>query len=314
MSMDARQLLAALSTEHWLGGPELAAQFGVSRAAVSKRLHGLRDDGWPVVADSARGYRLARPLDLLDAAAVGRACPEVAVDSHLSLPSTSDHLLARDFDGPRLCLAEHQTGGRGRRGRQWATQPGANLTLSLDWRFDQPQAPLTGLSPAVAALLTRALDTPAIGIKWPNDLVVGGQGALRKLGGILIDATGEPGGPTRVVIGIGINVHMQAADIDQPWVALASLRPDVRRTALCIALVSALVEGLPQFERGGLAAFLPDYAGRDVLSGREVQIDSAGQTLAGTAGGLAPDGGLHVRLRGGGRRTLYAGDVSVRAA
>ena len=313
MSIDAKALLAKLSEDAWCSGPELAEHFGVSRAAVSKRVQALRDAAWPVVAESAHGSRRQAPVDLIDTQALQAAGPDIAIDSHLHIPSTSDHLLARPFDGPCLCVAEHQTGGRGRRGRQWTTQPGTNLTLSLDWRFEQPQAPMTGLSPAVAVLLADALALPAIRIKWPNDLVVESRGGLRKLGGILIDAAGEPGGPTRVVVGVGINVHMQAAAIDQPWVALRELADTVSRTKVAIAVARALVDGLPMFEAGGFEAFRARYAARDALADRAITIQGAGSVAAGQASGLAADGGLRVRSAGV-DQVVYAGDVSVRAA
>ena len=313
MSVDAHSLLAALSPKHWQTGPVLAEVFGVSRAAVHKRLEQLRANGWPVESAQGVGYKLSRGLDLLDSDALADAVPALSVDAQFSVASTSDHLLSSDYAGPRLCLAEQQTAGRGRRGRQWQASAGENLTLSLDWRFENPQAPMTGLSPAVAVMIVEALGVPKLKIKWPNDLVVSGPSGLRKLGGILIDAQGEAGGPMRVVIGLGLNIHMRNASIDQPWAALSEFVRGARRTDLCIALAQALLRGLPQFEQYGLPHYLPAYALRDVLADGDVTVQSAKDTTHGRAIGLAADGGLRLKV-GDAVRTVYAGDVSVRAA
>ena len=209
-------------------------------------------------------------------------------------------------------LAEQQTGGGTARAPVGVSGRGQPVPVA---GTHSRLARLGGLSlvtgVAVAEAL-RALGFAGTGLKWPNDLVVDG----RKLGGVLVEGGGEHGGPVRAIIGIGINVRMPAtfaAGIDQPWIDLAALSgtaPD--RNALAAMLLSRLLPALDQFDRDGLAPFLPRFASLDVLAGREVAIHGPRQTRHGVAGGLAEDGALRVLIDGA-WENVHAGEISVRA-
>jgi BirA family biotin operon repressor/biotin-[acetyl-CoA-carboxylase] ligase len=150
-------------------------------------------------------------------------------------------------------------------------------------------------------------------LKWPNDLIVDGK---RKLVGLLAEGGGEYAGPARAVIGIGINTHMPpsfAEQITQPWVDLDTLAgKPVDRNVVVAAVLARLLPALEEFDREGLAPFLPRYAAFDMLAGREVRVGT-GRAVAAWHRGLADDGALRVRIDGQ-ERLLHAGEVSVRAA
>ncbi len=306
-------------------GDALARRFGVTRAAVWKRVRGLREAGVAVTGSAGRGYALAQPLDLLDAAAIRAAlAPEPAaalsgLEIAWSLDSTNAELLRREApaQGVAVLLAERQTAGRGRRGRAWASPLAANLYLSLSRRYGGGLARLGGLSLAAGTAVAEALQalgTGAVRVKWPNDIVVDG----RKLGGLLVEGSGEPAGAARAVVGLGLNVRMpaaQAAAIDQPWTDLAAvLETPPPRSALAARLLDHLLPALALFDREGLAPFLPRYAALDALRGRAVAVHGGdGSTHAGIALGVAEDGALRVDVEGAERR-FHSGEVSVRAA
>jgi BirA family biotin operon repressor/biotin-[acetyl-CoA-carboxylase] ligase len=318
-----------------VSGDTLARENGETRAAVWKRIEGLREAGVAIEARAGRGYALAQPLDLLDADAIVLAMPHAAraqlagLEVAWSIDSTSSELLRREAprDGVAVLLAERQTDGRGRRGRSWASPLAANLYLSLARRFDGGLARLGGLSlvaGVAAAEALRALGLGDVRLKWPNDLVVEGdppgsnQGqALRKLGGLLVEGSGEHAGPVRAVIGLGLNVRMPAAHggaIDQPWIDLATLAPGhlPSRNTVAAALLAALLPALAQFDRDGLPAFLPRHGELDALAGRAIVLHGGDGDRTGTALGLAADGALRVRLVDGQVRAFHAGEVSVR--
>jgi BirA family transcriptional regulator, biotin operon repressor / biotin---[acetyl-CoA-carboxylase] ligase len=326
MSNEARvAAIRRLSDGRWHSGEALAQLLGVSRTAVWKRLQGLREWGLELQAVRGRGYRLAQPLELLDADAIRRGLSAQAqsqlapIELFPVLDSTNRWLLAQPDDGAaRLCLAEYQTAGRGRRGRGWCSPFGANLYLSLAWRFAElpPQFGALGLAVGVAVAETlQALGARDLGVKWPNDLLWQG----RKLAGILIEHRGEGGGPARVVVGLGLNVAMstaQARALDQPWATVtqaleAAGRVPPGRNALCAAVVDALLRALAAFAQHGFADFARRWATFDLTRDRPVRLEQEGQAITGVARGVDGDGALLLETASGLRRCL-SGDLSLR--
>lgn len=316
------KLLRMLADGRFHSGNSLGTAVGVGRAAVWKSLKGLADLGLEVQAVSGRGYRLARPIEPLDVAEIaGGLGPssrsllsglEVLAD----IDSTNSYLMAGAdrLESGHACFAEHQSGGRGRRGRQWYSPYGANILLSCLWRFGDGTARLSGLSLAVGVALIRALQDLGIGsagLKWPNDVLIGG----RKLAGILLEVVGEANGPCHVVAGIGLNFDMaqdRGAEIDQPWVALRPLCPSLTRNTVAGAVLHHLLLAFAQYEREGLAAFLEEWRGVDLLIGKELTIRSPGFEQQGIARGVDERGLLLVDTAEGPRR-LSSGEVSIRS-
>lgn len=340
-------LLQVLADGRFHSGEALAKVLGVTRAAVWKKVHALEKLGLSVFRVPGRGYRLAHPLQLLDAAAITAALPKASrarlkeITVLPTVDSTNSWLSAHPGE-PAVCLAEFQSAGRGRRGRGWVSPFGANLYLSLAWRFDEWPPGFTALGMVTAIATVRALKGLGIedvGIKWPNDLVAAG----RKLGGVLIDIQGEPPGATRAVIGVGLNVRMPEAaaeGIDQPWMDLTTLsmgskhsfergRMDAspgplaeqdaqrsgppERNALAAALIGSLMAALEEFANAGFAAFSGDWQTLDLVAGRAVALHSHEHTVTGVAAGVDEQGALLLRTAQGVKR-FVSGDVSLRVA
>ena len=329
--MHERSLLEQLG-EGPVSGDTLARRAGLTRAAIWKRIGALREAGIEVEASPGRGYALRQPVSLLDAAAIERGLPAAVRDSLAglevawSLDSTSSELLRRGppETGAWVLLAERQTGGRGRRGRAWASPLAAHVSFSVARRFGGGLARLGGLSLVAGVAVADALRTlglGAVGLKWPNDLVVPDGEGLQKLGGILVEGGGEHAGPAHAVIGIGVNVRLPAAagaGIDQPWTDLAGClgapgSAAIDRNAVAAALLARLLPALADFDRDGLSPTLGRFAAFDVLAGREVTVRDGNREHTGTARGLADDGGLRLVLPSGEARVFHAGEASVRA-
>jgi BirA family biotin operon repressor/biotin-[acetyl-CoA-carboxylase] ligase len=329
--MQPAQLLAALAPGEPLSGAALAEQTGVTRAAIWKQIEALRTRGVPIEARGAAGYRLPWPLQMLDAGQIRAALPAPlarslgALEVHWELDSTSSELQRRGIQAAdfSVLLAETQTAGRGRRGRSWLSPPGLNLYLSCLKRFEQGFAALAGLSLAIGVIVLRALEDQGIagaGLKWPNDLLaVAGPPQGGKLGGILVELSGEYQGPCAAVIGIGLNLRLTTAlreQAGQPACDLATLTggtaPDRNRVAA--ALISALVDGLRQFERDGFAGFIADYARHDLLRDQSLQLSGALGAFNGIGAGVDARGALQVRMSDGSVRLVDSADVTVRRA
>lgn len=307
-----------------VSGSALAARLGVTRAAVWKQIGRLRELGLAVSAQAGDGYRLDAPVEALDPTRILAALPrqvsarigDLAV--HWQLDSTSSELLRRVATDPRdrlACLAELQTQGRGRRGRSWRMPLGGGIALSLLKRFDSGIASLAGLSlvagiAAVQALADCGIDE--VGLKWPNDLVARDA----KLGGILVELGGDAMGPCHAVIGIGLNLRLDAqgaAAIDQPWIDLASLTGGAppSRNLVVARVLARWADALDEFADSGFAAFAQRYARHDVLRGQPVRVLRADRGEDGTARGIDERGALRVAFDDG-ERSVDSGEVSVR--
>ena len=221
--------------------------------------------------------------------------------------------------GCAVFFADRQTAGSGRRGRTWVSPPSANLYMSVSRRFTGAPAALSGLSLAVGVALAEAINTAElcgatrVGVKWPNDLVVG----QRKLGGILIELRAGVDAGTDAAIGIGINVRMPpeaGAQIDQPWCDLAQIAAElISRNALAATLLDGLLPALEQFDTSGLTGFVSRWQALDSIVGQPVRILDGPRTHEGIALGIT-DAGALLLAQGGQERAFHGGEVSLRSA
>lgn len=310
-------------------GTALANALGMSRAAVWKQVKRLEALGLDVDVKRGAGYRIQPPFDLLDAGAIRSALKPVTqarlepLDVMTQVDSTNTWLFGQDrAPAGRLaaCLAEYQSGGRGRRGRVWLTPPGRGLCLSIALTYaTQPRGlESMGLAAgAVARNVLRAHTGLDISVKWPNDLIV----ADRKLGGILVELSAEGHGACFVVIGIGINVTAVPA-LGESRAATDALRPIDLGTALvdrppprnilAASLIDAFAAMLDDYPVTGFAAHRSVFDDADYLYGRPVTVESSTGPIDGRAVGIGDDGRLRVDCNGQ-IHEIVAGDVSVRS-
>lgn len=298
-----KKILSLLADGEFHSGSSLAETLGVSRSAVWKQLHGLSELGLEPIAVSGKGYRLERPIEFLCRERIESSLdPNIlsavsSIEIHERLDSTNTHLLElakRQALSGTVCLAEFQVAGKGRRGRYWVSPFGSNIYLSVLWRFQNGPAAISGLSLAVGISVIRALaqfDISGIGLKWPNDIYWHGH----KLGGILIEVTGEAHGPCAAVIGIGLNVFLpdrQAASIDQAWTDLYRIMEgaSISRNRLTGTLLNELVPILADYEVNGLQAYLDEWRSYDCMHGLPVRLYQGDVAIAGHAGGIDDNG------------------------
>ena len=316
------ELLRLLDDQRFQSGAELGQRLGMSRAAIQQHIAALRAAQVPIVTAPRQGYRLAPGVTLLEPDRISGHLSDNAA-SYISrievLPqagSTNTVLLNKvhTMHGA-VILAEDQLAGRGRREKHWYATPYRNLMLSVGWVFEQWPAAVTALGLVAAMAVARALrrlGVKDLGIKWPNDLMWHG----RKLGGILVDLAGEAGGNCRVVIGTGVNVHLQPSDavgIDKPWVDLDRiLGSPIDRNLLAAAVVDELVLTLKKFPQRGFAADSAEWQRMHVLQGQQVEIVTEQQTLRAQVERVDADGALIVSERSGVTHRFFHGEVSVR--
>jgi BirA family biotin operon repressor/biotin-[acetyl-CoA-carboxylase] ligase len=316
-----RRLLLALADGGFHSGQALAQRLGLSRAGVWKQLDALAESGLGLERVRGRGYRLCHPVEPLEERRIREAMGD-PWDGRLSMvlldtvASTNAHMLETPGaigPAPSVCLAEGQVGGRGRRGRRWQSAYAGGIALSLGWRFPVLSGGVAGLAPAVAVTLADALESlgaDGLGLKWPNDLVCDSG----KLAGVLIELRGDPAGPCDLVIGIGLNWASPGGDLDQQVADLGAVFPGERvsRNRVIGAVLTRLCDGLVIFAEQGFAPFAAGWRERDVLAGKEVELDLGRRRETGRAMGLDEGGGLRIRDDSGTVHAWQVGEISVR--
>jgi BirA family biotin operon repressor/biotin-[acetyl-CoA-carboxylase] ligase len=319
-------LLVLLADGEVHSGEWLAAELRQTRAAVWKGVERLRALGIEVQALARRGYRLAKPVELLDA---GRIRAELSAESlahlrHLELlfevDSTNTRLLARAAPPSGMgdvCIAELQHAGRGRLGRRWIAPFGGGIAMSLGWTCSDVVRTLPALSLGVGVAVSRALvraGASGISLKWPNDIWFND----RKLGGVLIELRGEAGGPAHVVIGVGVNVSLPDGarrEVEASGVAVAAVADACRqppsRNLAAGAILDELLSMLLQYERFGFAAFRDAWTALDGLNGRPAQVNVGQISVLGIARGVDAEGALLLETQDRVQR-FVSGEASLR--
>ena len=214
-----------------------------------------------------------------------------------------------------VLVADHQTAGRGRLDRSWHAPAGGSLLLSVLFRPDPDAAQLLTMAVGVAAAEACRMVADAVSLlKWPNDLiVVGADGEVRKLGGILAESTVADGAIDVVVVGLGLNVNWPAADSGELPDDLASTAAALNH--LCGHLVDreelliALLQRLDHWCREPAVHLLSRYRTLCATIGARVSVDLGTEQVVGFAADITDSGSLLVDVAGGPRREIVVGDV-----
>lgn len=243
------------------------------------------------------------------AAALGPLASRFDVDVVAECESTNTRLLARADASPSgaVLVAERQTAGRGRMGRQWHAEPGASLTFSLLYKLPSG-AVRSGLSLAVGvgiAEALRELGVAGVALKWPNDILRDG----RKLGGVLIELTGSS-----AVIGIGLNLRLPADLSDEVRATASALDLTIDRNQLLARVLASLQGVLEAFGGGGFAALRDRWSALNAYAGAPVRVISEfAVPVEGVCMGVDVDGALLLETAVCVQR-IISGDVSLRPA
>jgi BirA family biotin operon repressor/biotin-[acetyl-CoA-carboxylase] ligase len=318
-----KQILSLLADGNFHSGTELAEALGISRSAIWKQLQGLAELGLAYSAVSGKGYRLNKPLELLVASTIKEEINKQtlvlisSVEIHDQIDSTNRYLVERSqYQAPSgsVCFAEYQTAGKGRRGRQWVSPYGCNIYLSILWRFQQGPAAISGLSLAIGVAVIRALNhhqIKDIGLKWPNDIYSQGK----KLGGILVEVSGETDGPCSAVIGLGLNLFLpdeEALGITQAWTDLTKITGQTRlnRNQLAGTLLNYLLPVIAEYEAVGIKGYLDEWRDYDCLSGKSATLFIGQQQFDGMVQGIDDNGMLLIERPDGSVQTFASGEVS----
>lgn len=306
--------------DEFTSGEVLSNKLGLSRTAVWKNVESLRHKGYKIEAIPARGYRLVEIPDrltelelapLLSTHDFGRT-----LHHEEEVGSTSDvaHRLAMEgAEHGETVIAEHQTAGRGRRGRTWISPPGRNLYLSIVLRPDLPphRAPELTFVAAVAVAETLGEAQVPARIKWPNDLELEGK----KLAGILTELYAEPDRINAVILGIGVNLNLEERDLPSELRPIATSARIVRgepvpRALFTAALLSRLEQWYDRHAEEGFEPICSRWRELTSTLDRAVRVKTGGREFEGIAQDVDDTGALLVAV-GDELERVVAGDVEL---
>ncbi|WP_261842620.1 bifunctional biotin--[acetyl-CoA-carboxylase] ligase/biotin operon repressor BirA [Aliamphritea ceti] len=318
-------ILGLLADGKFHSGQDLGKALGVSRSAVWKQMQLVQELGLEVYSVKGRGYRIPGGVDLLSAEQLIKGFSPAIADKvelqpiEFTMPSTNAAALTGlvvPGNCSRLYVAEQQTAGRGRRGRQWVSPFASNLYFSLTWQFSSGVAALEGLSLVVGVALLRGLrklGVNDVSVKWPNDLLW----RNRKLAGVLLEMVGDASGECNVVVGIGMNVNMprqEMREVEQPWVDLTEILGEApSRTRVLATLINALIPTLEEFVEKGFSGLRDEWQAANSFQDESVVLQTAQHNIQGLCRGVNDTGALLLETVNG-VEAFHGGEVSLRAS
>jgi BirA family biotin operon repressor/biotin-[acetyl-CoA-carboxylase] ligase len=302
-----------------VSGESLASHLGLSRAAVWKRINRLKAMGYVILGEPRRGYRLLGSPDKLLAEEIipGLATRRLKGPVHHfhSLPSTNDlakELGAQGAPEGTLVVAETQTRGRGRLGRQWDSPPGGGLYVSLLLRPALPPTQISQITLTAAVAVARALGRAAgitPGIKWPNDVLL----EAKKVGGILTEMETEADQIRFLVVGLGLNVNNPEfpAELQDLATSLARVTGHTfSRRNILRAWLEEFEDLYEQFLAFEFAGILAEWKAYTVTLGRAVTVRQGLREISGLALDVAPDGALLLQTGAGEIVRISSGELA----
>jgi BirA family transcriptional regulator, biotin operon repressor / biotin---[acetyl-CoA-carboxylase] ligase len=292
------------NSEREISGEVLGKELGISRVSIWKHIVSLRQAGY-IIEASPQGYRLLSSPDLL----LDCEFPELEKKLYHfhTIGSTMDaarDLIENGAGEGTIVVAESQSNGRGRLGREWfSPQGGIYFTLILKPQIAPAYAPRLNLmaSVAVAKTLRRLLGLD-VRLKWPNDVLIEG----RKVCGILAEMKAEVDALKYVTIGVGINANLSIAKYGTKVASLKELKGhEISRKEIFISIVKELLEQQPLLAKGAL---IEEWRTLSATLNREVRIETTGGTIAGRAVDIDSSGALIIKGADGSLRTAISGD------
>jgi len=309
--------------EGYVSGGEISRTLKVSRTAVWKHITALRESGYVIEAVPSRGYRLVSAPDLLSREEITARLKSSIMGRRLVClaetgSTNSDAFRLAEEGAPEgtVVMADAQSGGKGRRGRAWSSPAGVNLYCSVILRphvMPHEAAQLTFLSAvAVARSIERTTGLKAE-IKWPNDVLIG----ARKVAGLLNEMSAETDGINFVILGLGVNLNMTAAqfpsDLRHPATSLlVEMGVRVSRAGFAAIMLNELDRLYANFLSQGFGPVREEWQLRCNAHGRELVVSDAGsEVVRGMFDGIDADGALLVRRMDGRVERILSGDVKV---
>ena len=305
-----------------VSGAEMAARIGISRNAVCKAVNCLKKEGWEIESSTNKGYTL-KNTDLLEPqfiadiiAKEGRKAPKIFFESVADSTNAIARTKATEGDEEgTLVLADTQTSGRGRKGREFVSPMGSGIYMSIILRPNFSAEESLFITTAAAVAAARAIEKICgvkTGVKWVNDVYCG----EKKVCGILTEAALniESGGMEYAVLGVGINVYPPKGGFPENLRNIAGVCLDCAPTPLLRSRLVAAFYGefFAIYEKGCGREFMNEYRSRSNVIGKNVTVFRGNECYDAKAVDIDERGGLVVE-RNGEKEVLSSGEITIRS-
>ena len=316
-------VLSILKTRKgYVSGELISKELGLTRAAVNLAVKALRKDGYVILSSTKLGYMLkSAPDRLTSGELLAILGPERmhTVSVFDTVHSTNRVLSELAYDDPTdglVVIADTQTGGRGRFGRSYYSPDGCGIYLSCLLRPETPPASSIPITAWTAVAAARAVETVCgvqPGIKWVNDLFLGGK----KFGGVLTEMSieGESGRIRQIITGIGINVNNSPDSFPDELKNIAtSLFAETGNKFSRAELACEVIRELDLLRRawpGGQDTYLREYRARNITTGHTIFLMDGSDRTA-SAESIGDDFSLKIRYPDGSTDNLTSGEISIR--
>ena len=306
----------------YLSGQDLSDVLRISRVAVWKQIKKIQMLGYTVESKQKEGYKLTKNSDLLlpweiisglETKVLGQQA--YYFDSIDSTQSQAMKMINESKKEGTIIIAEKQTGGRGRSGRQWISPKGGIwFSIILHPKFDISNTTLfpiaSSLALSIAIQKTCKISTE---LKWPNDLTIRGK----KLAGMLIDASFESNKIENLVLGVGINFNVNVKEIEKVlkktpnFYGVSSLNDQKNKTSQIELIQSFLLELEKVYEElnnNQIKKIITEWTKRSSTIGKKVEMNTLNGKISGKAIKIDEDGGLIIKDKDKTNK-VFAGDI-----
>ncbi len=315
------EIVRLLSDGQYHDAVFLAEQLNLSTTDVEQLVRQLEKHEIPVLWGLEKGYKLDGSLILLNQKSIQSQLRHNYVPLTIleKTTSTNDYFksLSKETGPVQACLAEAQTAGRGRLGREWHSPFAQNIYLSMLVPFEKDISDLSGLSLVIGLALCRAIDVTMMQqskkpvVKWPNDVMIDNK----KVAGTLVEIKESRPGFCQVIIGVGVNVNMHKAlkeDINQAWTSLFNVTGQyIDRNIFSAQIIDTLIDYLERFSLKGLSAFSQEWETRDGLAQSQVAVVYNNRKITGTCVGINEQGYLKVKQANGHVELISSGEATL---
>ncbi len=309
-------ILKALQEERHVSGEQLGKRIHISRTAVWKHINALRKKGYQIHSSPRLGYTFVKSADLLLAEEIGIGLETriigkriVHCDEITSTQDVAEELARSGAEQGTVVIAETQTKGRGRKGRNWVSSPEGGIYLSIILRPNLMPSQIVQIPLIAGVAVSKAiknLTSLEPRIKWPNDMLIHNK----KIGGILTELSAEMDVTRFVLIGFGLNVNNDKKALLEGTTSLREQKKEEVDRAILLQEILRRIEANYLFlQAKGSSVIIDKWRNYGITLGRRVKVSCQSQHLEGEAIDIDTDGGLLLRLDSGFNQKVMAGDV-----